>query len=563
MTVKQKISALLGQLNKGVYEKEEVIKLALLSAIAGESIFLLGAPGVAKSLVARRLKFAFKENGAFEYLMNRFSTPDEIFGPVAISKLKNEDKYERVVKNYLPSATVVFLDEIWKAGPSIQNALLTVLNEKKYRNGEQEIDVPMKALISASNELPMKDSGLDALWDRFLIRLEVKDIQDKQAFNEMITKPLDISQDTVKDELKISDEEYKQWSKAIDQIMMPENVLNVIHVIRNYIEQHNQKEENKDNPIYISDRRWKKIARLLRTSAFLNDRKEADLMDCFLIIPCLWNETKQFKAVEQFVKDAVEKHGLSKFFDFKSEKAIVQNLSKEVAESTTCYQLVTKKRLKLFDNEYYRFKITYRRQFRDRWNSEDTRWYYIKADDVKALKIKEEVQLDEFELQIYNNMNHSYEKNFDFLEKIHAYDHFYNRGDGTLIKHDEFTISVIVTSNRTMDEKSNYTFVFETEDYQEKELVTKDPSQEDIRNWDLILDSTLSKANKLIGEIEKFRTDYFKDFQSNLFGNSEFAKNIKTCIEDEIKEIDKVKVEIESIRSKYKNSTTDLKLIGI
>ena len=134
MTVKPRITELLKQLNHGVIEKEEVIALSLLSSVAGESIFLLGPPGVAKSLVARRLKYAYKNGSSFEYLMNRFSTPDEIFGPVSISQLKNHDKYERVVKNYLPTATVVFLDEIWKAGPSIQNALLTVLNEKIYRN---------------------------------------------------------------------------------------------------------------------------------------------------------------------------------------------------------------------------------------------------------------------------------------------------------------------------------------------------------------------------------------------------------------------------------------------
>jgi MoxR-like ATPase len=128
MTVKPKITELLKRLNDGVFEKEDVIALTLLSAVAGESIFLLGAPGVAKSLIARRLKYAFKDGSSFEYLMNRFSTPDEIFGPVSIKQLRDEDKYQRVVENYLPSATVVFLDEIWKAGPSIQNALLTILN---------------------------------------------------------------------------------------------------------------------------------------------------------------------------------------------------------------------------------------------------------------------------------------------------------------------------------------------------------------------------------------------------------------------------------------------------
>ncbi len=151
--MENKLSQLLQYLNQGIYEKEEVIGLAFLSAIAGESIFLLDRPGVAKSLIARRLKYLFAEGTSFEYLMNRFSTPDEIFGPVSISKLKDEDIYERLTSNYLPDAEVVFLDEIWKAGPSIQNALLTILNEKVYRNGAQEINVPMRLLLNCPKQV--------------------------------------------------------------------------------------------------------------------------------------------------------------------------------------------------------------------------------------------------------------------------------------------------------------------------------------------------------------------------------------------------------------------------
>src|SRR5574344_205913 len=113
--MKERIQSLLREMNRGIYEKESEIAMSLLAAMAGESIILLGPPGVAKSMVARRLKRAFRQARSFEYLMSRFSTPDEIFGPVSISKLKSQDAYERSVEDYLPTADVVFLDEIWRS----------------------------------------------------------------------------------------------------------------------------------------------------------------------------------------------------------------------------------------------------------------------------------------------------------------------------------------------------------------------------------------------------------------------------------------------------------------
>lgn len=218
MNIRDRIEALLSHLNRGVYEREPAIQLALLTAIAGESIFMLGAPGVAKSLVARRLKLAFKDARAFEYLMSRFSTPDEIFGPVSISKLKNEDKYERIISGYLPAADVVFLDEIWKAGPSIQNALLTVLNEKIYRNGDREERVPIKGIISASNELPSRGEGLEALWDRFLVRILVEGIQEPGHFEDMICMVQEAGSVGPDPSLQISAEEYAEYSTLIDMV---------------------------------------------------------------------------------------------------------------------------------------------------------------------------------------------------------------------------------------------------------------------------------------------------------------------------------------------------------
>ena len=100
--------------------------------------------------------------------------------------MKDQDKYERNIDGYLPTADVVFLDEIWKAGPAIQNTLLTVINEKLFRNGDTELRLPLKLLVSASNELPAQGEGLEALWDRFIIRMECSNIKKESNFNAML-----------------------------------------------------------------------------------------------------------------------------------------------------------------------------------------------------------------------------------------------------------------------------------------------------------------------------------------------------------------------------------------
>ncbi|NOH80330.1 DUF3763 domain-containing protein [Vibrio sp. RE86] len=309
----ERINKLAQALSDGVYEREETIKLCLLAALAGESVFLLGPPGIAKSLIAKRLIQAFDNSSYFEYLMTRFSTPEEVFGPLSIQELKDNGRYVRLTDGYLPTAQVVFLDEIWKAGPAILNTLLTVVNEKTFKNGSEIERVPMRLLVSASNELPDEDSGLEALYDRMLVRVFVNRIQDKQNFKSMLTvgTPQEAS---IPEGLAITDEEYHLWQSELDQLELSDDVFEKLYELKSLLESSATAETGvdvADTDMYVSDRRWKKAVKLLKASAYFNGRDSINPLDILLLQDCLWNNPESRDVVRQVIK----KFALNNAFD--------------------------------------------------------------------------------------------------------------------------------------------------------------------------------------------------------------------------------------------------------
>src|SRR5271166_2378628 len=159
----------------GLVERDTLVELIILSAVAQEHLLVIGPPGTAKSIAVRRVADAIGGQ-YFEYLLGRFTEPNEIFGPVDLRKLK-EGRVETEVSGMLPEAEIAFLDEIFQGSTAILNTLLGLLNERQFRRGHTRIECPLRVCVGASNSLP-EDESLAAFADRFLVRVFVEPIAD-------------------------------------------------------------------------------------------------------------------------------------------------------------------------------------------------------------------------------------------------------------------------------------------------------------------------------------------------------------------------------------------------
>jgi MoxR-like ATPase len=292
---KEKLQELIQAMQVGLLEREPQVKLTLLAALSGEHLLLIGPPGTAKSELAKRLKHIFVEANYFERLLTRFTVPEEVFGPLSIKALE-EDRYTRLTYGYLPSCSVAFLDEIFKANSAILNSLLTILNERQFDNGNSRDRIPLISVIAASNELPEGDE-LSALYDRFMLRSHVLPVSDENFLKLLTMKDKEFSPEL---SLRLRVDDLKEVQNLARKVLISNDVLSLIELFRAYLSEHD---------ITVSDRRWRKIIKLLQVSAFTNDQAEVSIYDAWLLPHCLWEKPEQLAGLIEHYKNNISVTG--------------------------------------------------------------------------------------------------------------------------------------------------------------------------------------------------------------------------------------------------------------
>lgn len=280
-----KIKNIQAALNAQYAERDEVVEGLIIAMIARQHALLIGPPGTGKSALVSDLTSRITGANYFQWLLTRFSVPEELFGPVLLSELEN-GVYKRNTTNKLPEAHVAYLDEIFKGNSAILNALLTLINERIFYNNGGIVKSPLMSLIGSSNEYPEEGEGLEALFDRFLLRFEVDYIGEEKSFVSMLKGSSSVQAD-------MTIEELFQLQFFSDTVTITDVVFETLARIRS---------ELKDEGIHPSDRRFKQSLSVIRAKAVLEGRDQAIQEDVLILKNSLWERPEQRGKVSEIVR---------------------------------------------------------------------------------------------------------------------------------------------------------------------------------------------------------------------------------------------------------------------
>ncbi|MEC1158719.1 AAA family ATPase [Cytobacillus horneckiae] len=334
-----KIIDIKNTLNQKYFERENEIEAMLTAIVARQHILLIGSAGTGKSAISSELKNVIKGSNYFQWLLTQFSTPEELFGVISIKELEN-GIYKRNIQGKLPEAHFAFLDEIFKANSAILNSLLTIINERLFYNNGSPLKTPLMSIVGSSNEYPEEGEGLEALFDRFLLRFEVEYIKDENNFIQMLKGD---NQNIQMPSLTL--DELIQEQFLADTVNIPVDVYNVLAEIRRLLA---------DEGIRPSDRRFKQSLSLLKAKAHIEGRNEVLVGDILLLKNALWETVDQKTLTSQIVtENAQDKVTLL----IQQRESEVDELCKQGYESNdTDTKIETRKKLLTIEKELEELK---------------------------------------------------------------------------------------------------------------------------------------------------------------------------------------------------------------
>lgn len=274
-------------LNAKFFEREDEVEGILVALLSRQHMLMIGPAGTAKSALSVELAKIVQGTDYFQWLLTRFSTPEEVFGPLSLKDLER-GVYKRNTATKMPEANLVFLDEIFKANSAILNSLLTLINERLFYNNGTPVKVPLISVIGASNEYPEEGEGLEALFDRFLLRFELDYIADETNFVSMMKGN---GQNQVMPSMTM--EELVQLQFFTDMVTIPDEVYDTLSKIRN---------ELRDEGIRPSDRRFKQSLSVLQAKALINQRQVVKVDDIVILENALWETVDQKDNVSLIVR---------------------------------------------------------------------------------------------------------------------------------------------------------------------------------------------------------------------------------------------------------------------
>ncbi|MDD3653006.1 MAG: AAA family ATPase [Desulfotomaculaceae bacterium] len=292
-SVLKKIIYIEDALNSIFLEREELISLMMLTVFSKQNMFILGKTGIAKSQIVNVFSSLINNIKIFKYLLTKYTTPEEIFGPVSLVGLKN-DRFVRKIDNRLANVEIGFLDEIFKGNSSILNSLLMIANEKVYVNDLEVIKVPLISLFGASNEVPDDEEmdDLQALYDRFTIKYISEPIKYFKNFTSMLLAEDDPAKIKagINSDLLLDLDDLEYVFSASQEIKLELAVINVLYKMREFCQENNY---------YISDRKFKNIVRILKVCAFINNRASIKVEDLFIVPFMAWEQPEDYNIIRK------------------------------------------------------------------------------------------------------------------------------------------------------------------------------------------------------------------------------------------------------------------------